>query len=315
MSTGRRRAPSPSRRRLVATGFVFLVLSSWGLARGHDLWIEPSSFLLEPGETVVVSLRLGDSIGEPFPRSRSLIRRFEAVSPNGDGFAVEGIEGYDPAGAVRLDREGVWILAYESRPYFSDLEPEKFEDYLREEGLESILESRRERGESDQRGKELFSRSVKSLLQVGPDAQPSLSADRALGLPLELVAEPGDGKNDDELVLSVLFRRRPLTGALVELRPLAGGHAISERSDSRGQVRFTLADLAADSQVTEWLAAVVHMERATGDEAQRADWRSWFSTSSFVWQPTGPPSEAQSRAAATTRATWTATGASTLSER
>ena len=43
----------------------------------HDMWIEPASFLPQPGQLVSVRLRVGqDLLGDPLPRSSSLINQF-----------------------------------------------------------------------------------------------------------------------------------------------------------------------------------------------------------------------------------------------
>lgn len=265
---------------------VALLSSASGVGLAHDLWIEPSSFVLEPGAPLSLGLRIGDTLGEPFPRAESLILRFESVSPDGSRRPVLGIEGGDPAGFVRPALAGFWTISYESVPSYSHLSARKFESYLIEEGLERISELRRKRGEAESDGTELFSRSVKTLVRVGSAASARLPSDQQVGLPLELVLvsrRPSDPAG--ELVFELLFHGQPVTGARVDIRRF-GAEEIDDwvRSDEHGRVRFASRD---GGWTGRWIVAAVHMlpaEEAPGRElsgSTAADWRSWFSTLTF----------------------------------
>src|SRR5207249_7443329 len=51
-----------------------------------------------------------------------------------------------------------------------ELEPEKFESYLKDEGLERVVKIRSDRKETLKPGREVFSRCAKTLLKVGAGA-------------------------------------------------------------------------------------------------------------------------------------------------
>ena len=136
------------------------------------------------------------------------------VGPSGER-PVLGRDGMDPAGLVRLDAPGIWFVGYRSRPSAVELTPEKFEQYLREEGLEHIIQERVARKETLLPVRERFSRSVKSLLRYGGD-QAVQGYDRALGMTLEFVLDADPARASGGRVPVRLLRDgRPLPGALV----------------------------------------------------------------------------------------------------
>lgn len=246
--------------------------------RAHDLWIEPSSFRPAQAQVVAARLRVGMAFrGDPVPRMTEQIERFAAVGPGGE-IPLKGAEGTDPAGFAALTAPGTWLLVYDSDHARVELEGAKFEAYLREEGLERISRLRAQRGQTAARSREIFSRCAKALVTVGDG--PAAGYDRVLGLPLELVPQaspagpPAGPPADTELPVLLLFRGKPLAGALVVAVPRdRPGAKVSGRTDAAGRVRLRL-DHAAD-----WLVKAVHMEPAPADSG--ADWESFWASLTF----------------------------------
>ncbi len=279
------------------------------------MWLVPSSFVAEPAELLSVSLMVGHrDQAEAVPRDSRRIIRFQAVDLAAEtanrpaSYAgstrsehtldLPGFDGRTPLGHLRPDRAGAQALIYESTAAFSELPPAAFEAYLREEGLDVVQAARVRRGEENMPGRELYSRSLKSLVRVGqgrvgPEAA-SIEAsrvDRPLGLPLEFVlqgeyrqssqpARAGGARTGDrEVVLHLLWQGEPLAGALVDMVPLsapAGDRTHqSVRTGADGSLRVALGAGA-------WMASSVHAERATGDEVARAEWRTFFASLTFA---------------------------------
>jgi uncharacterized GH25 family protein len=183
----------------------------------------------------------------------------------------------DPAGLVRMDDPGVWLIGYRSRPSPLELAAPAFDQYLREEGLERIIEERKARNESATRGRERFSRSVKSLVHVGPSS--SSGYDRVLGLTLEFVpeADPQTAAGG-RLPVKLLHDGKPLQGALVVAMRRAPGVAgegevaLRTRTDAEGRIEVPVTS-------GEWLLKAVHMERAAAGTT--ADWESVWTALTF----------------------------------
>jgi uncharacterized GH25 family protein len=260
------------------TAWVLLVslvsLTTAPVLEAHDLWIEPSNFRPAPGERVAVRLRVGQAFrGDPVPRMAQQIERFAAVGPGGE-IPLPGVEGTDPAGWGSLPAPGTWILVYDSDHSSVELEGPKFEAYLAEEGLERISRLRAQSGQTAARSREIYSRCAKALLQAGGGA--AAGYDRVLGLPLELVpgASPAGLPAGGELPVTLLFRGKPLAGALVVAIPRGAPAAkVSGRTGADGKVRLRL------DRPGDWLVKAVHMEPAP--KGSGADWESFWASLSF----------------------------------
>lgn len=248
---------------------VLLSLLVARAALAHDFWIEPSTFRPQAGELVTVGLRVGQQfVGDAVARDSQLIERFTFADAGGER-PIGGIEGRDPAGYLRLEQQQAAVIVYRSRPKFLELPPEKFEQYLRDEGLERVIADRARRGESARPSREIYSRCAKSLLNSDRSAR---LFRRALGLRFEIV--PEDGVGADRMVFRLLYESHPLEGALVvAMHRDDPALRLSIRSDRNGRVKFHLPRNGV------WLIKSVHMVRAPA--VSNADWESLWASLTF----------------------------------
>jgi uncharacterized GH25 family protein len=240
-------------------------------ALAHDFWIEPSTFRPAVPSQLNVALRVGqDFRGDPVPRDDRKIDRFVLAGPAGE-LVIPGLPGTDPAGFARIEHPGLAVIGYRSRRTSIELEAEKFEKYLAEEGLERVSKARAERGETGKPGKEVYSRCAKSLVLAG--GGPTSGFDRPLGFTLELVPEKLAEKPGD-LPVRLLYDGRPLEGALViAMNRDEPEKKISARTGHDGRVRLRLSRAGA------WLVKAVHMVPAPKDTG--ADWESLWASLTF----------------------------------
>ena len=261
----------------LASALAAALLAAPALVSAHDFWIEASSFRPAVGSAVQLRLFVGPHFeGEPFPRVPSLISRFVLVpAATGTERDVPGRAGMDPAGVIRVESPGLQIVAYRSLNSPLTVDAAKFDEYLKEEGLEKIGELRRKRGESDKPAREAFSRCAKALLEA-PGGTEGGGNDRAVGLTLELVAEknPYTLAENEELPVRLLLEGRPLAGALVQAQ-LHGEPAVkaSARTDQQGRVRLRLA------RPGFWLVKAVEMSPAP--KGVDAEWQSLWASLTF----------------------------------
>jgi len=258
------------------TPFKSTVVLFFAAARllAHDFWIEPSTFRPEVGATVGFALRVGEGFrGDPVPRSPDRIARFVLVSPSRET-PIEGGSGDEPAGVARVSEPGLQIVGYRSKTSKVELDAEKFEQYLKEEGLERIVALRARRGESEKPTREIYSRCAKALLSAGGAGKSA--PDRVLGFTLELVA----GKNPyafttgGSFPVRLEYEGKPLAGALVvALNRDAPAVRLSARTDAKGNASFLLASPGA------WLVKAVHMVPAPAGSG--ADWESTWASLTF----------------------------------
>ena len=244
------------RRLLWSVSLLGLLLAA-GPLLAHDFWLEPSSYAPAPGTRVSVRLRVGQQLhGDPMPRDPQAIVRFAALGPNGES-PIQGVPGVDPAGFLTPSVPGLYLLVYRSNHANVELAADKFEQYLKDEGLEPIIAARARKGQSAAAGKEIFSRCAKALLSVGSFGEaPKASYDRPLGLTLEIVPEanPTVLAVGQTLPLHLLYEGKPLADAKVTAIPAARPEElVSARTDAKGRVSLPLA------RGGMWLIKAVHM--------------------------------------------------------
>ena len=240
----------------------------------HDLWIEASAFRPDPGRVVGLHLRVGqDFLGDPIPRDPSLIEQFVAITPDRTA-PIVGQDGADPAGLLRQVTPALIVVAYRSRSTAITLPPEKFNQYLRDEGLDDVARMRAERKQEQAPARELFARCAKALIQTG--APSSSETDRAVGMTLELIAarNPYVLRAGDSLSVQLLHEKKPLKGALViALNRQHPGTRVAIRTDASGRVIVPL------SESGDWLIKAVHMVEAA--EGTGAEWQSYWASLTF----------------------------------
>ena len=256
-------------------------------AHAHEFWLMPQSFSVPTSQNVLLELRVGAGWpGVSLGRNPAYIERFGVIYSSGPEQRVGGEPGADPAGEVEVKKSGVAWAVFRSKQSALTLDADKFESYLREEGLESIIEARRVNGTSDVPGRERYSRCAKALLQLGSDrnAEPSFLK-RKTNLTLELIpqTDPRQLRGGGSFKVQLLYLNKPLQGALVKALPQTAlakvgtetaPLLIAGRTDSQGYVTLTL------SHGGVWLINAVHMVAAA--PRLNADWESIWSSLTFA---------------------------------
>jgi len=264
---------SSTRRRCGLLVVMAIALLTAPLA-AHDMWIEPTTFFPELGQIVSLRLRVGqDLLGDPLLLDPALVKQFVVMDVGGSRPVVRR-DGRDPAGLVRVAAPGALVVGYESNPSAIQMAADKFNQYLKEEGLDAVSATRASRRETSAPAREIFSRCAKSLVFSGSTAE--TPGDRPLGFTLELVAErnPYAIRPDQDLPVRLTYENRPLAGALVvAMNRLNPAEKLSARTDKDGRARFRLR---RDGM---WLIKAVHMVPAPA--GAQADWASFWASLTF----------------------------------
>lgn len=261
-------------KRILMCILAALVLCSPALA--HDFWIEPSSFHPEALSKIGVSLRVGENFaGEPVKRSAAKIRQFILVDGNGEK-TISGSEGADPAGEVTLERPGIYVIGYRSNHSSIELDAAKFEAYLKEEGLEHVIELRKKRGQSEKPAREIYSRCAKTIFTTPSSGEAGELHRKPLGFSLEIIPQndPTGLKNGEELSVQLLFEGAPLAGAAITFMPKAAPtESIKAVTNTDGIAKAKL------DKPGMWMVKTVHIIPAF--DASVADWESLWATLTF----------------------------------
>ena len=261
-------------RSTVALAGLLFAWNAWA----HDYWLLPDRLRVTPGARVALSLWVGDDLVPEEARGwqRERTTRFVHVSSSAsEDLLARPVEGASPLLDVALGAPGGHLFVMERNASRIELPADRFEHYLRDEGLDGIIAARRALGESSRAGRERYTRYLKAYVQAGA-ARDAVSS-RTMGQAFELV--PRDDlsrlRPGRPIRVSVRFRGAALAGVTVEALSRVGddiGHARAV-SDARGVVTFTL-----DREGT-WLLRATHMTRC--EACADADWESWWTSYAF----------------------------------
>jgi uncharacterized protein DUF4198 len=265
------------RRRL---GLLLLILPFLGVRAGeaHDFWIAPSPLGPQLGQGVLVRLFAGEWFeGDEIPYRSAHAVRFEYLTTRGKREPLAGREGSSPAAILRPNSPGLYLIAYTSAGTDIVLDASKFNAYLKDQGLDAVLEARQKNGQDQMPGKERFFRYAKALVVTMGAQSDTTTGAEVLGQKLEIVPEfdPVRVANlRGPIRVRVLFEGKPLAGARVLAMPESDPQTglLQGTTDRSGRVSFAL------DRDGVWMVKLVHMVPGR----RGADWES--SWGSLVFQ-------------------------------
>lgn len=272
-----------SARRLLLGAALCLPL--WAAA--HDFWVNPDRFVVAVGDSTQLGMQVGHGDARrasPIPSRR--IVRFAAWTPGGDVIDLRS------DGKLAPIEAGLHLLALETDANAqSHLSADRFNAYVKDEGLWPAAAERDKRGTAGQDAIERYRRVAKALVQAGAPGEGSQDlATKRLGLPLEIVLArpPSDPDAGDTLAAQVFFQGRPLARALVKLTDLDHDAQpfAAQTTDGAGRVVFRRPPPG------NWLLNVVWTTPLSGDEG--IDFDTIFSSLSLGIQADTPQSASAS---------------------
>jgi hypothetical protein len=259
---------------------VALTALAWALsAHAHEFWITPDRFLLPAPGSAILSLSVGQEFtGERVGFSRPLLAQFQHIREGARMDLRERVPSDAVAPSWRIDfaRPGTHLVAITTEPSEIVLPAEKFNDYLRAEGLAAVLRERARSGRSETPGRERYRRNIKTLVQVGARGDATFAARTGQRLEIMPRSDPARAHSGKPLAFTLLFDARPLPQALVKFWHRSGDRVqvLSATTDRNGQVAFT------PSEPGTWMASVVHMIPVTDSPAH--DWDSFWGNLTFA---------------------------------
>jgi uncharacterized GH25 family protein len=256
------------------------------LALAHEFWVMPDSFNTTVGHAPTLQLRVGAGWpGEVHAPEPARTLRWDWVDAQG----TQSLRAIRPR-PVQARAPG-WALAiYRSNHAQISLSPQDFEAYLREEGLEQVIETRRLRGDSMAPGREIYSRCAKALVRVehargASRARPKRDLQPRLATQLDLeilpLTDPRSVPSGGPFQFELRWHGRPLRAALLRAYAQHGEAApMQSRSDNKGRVTLNLPKAGV------WLINTVHMRPAP--KRSGADWESTWSSLTLQLGHTAP---------------------------
>lgn len=255
-----------------------LMVSS-SVATAHDFWLAPSGFTASKPAAFGFQFKVGhkDDINH-WSFTWDKIVALRAYSSSG---VLDMASGVVPRTSLvpglaktPVLNDGTYVIGFESYHSVSVLGAEKFNDYASKEGLTAILNHRKERGQEQVAGSELYSRKAKSIVQVGKLLTDN--ATKPVGHTLEIVptSHPYSLK-DNKLTVQVLYKGRPLGNAKIDAIVL-GDSAETEqatKTDENGEASFAFSKSGAVKINVVWGEPLANNPQA--------DFETYFSSLTF----------------------------------
>jgi uncharacterized GH25 family protein len=243
----------------------------------HEFWLQPLKFFYALNESLALSFRVGEEfLGEPWKVKTERIEQLEihSVTKSLD-LRDKIVEDIDKNNVQHiLSEEGTHLIAMRSNNAFSDLEAEKFNEYLKEDALDEALAHRRKTNTLDKNGTEFYNRNAKLLVQVGDKVDDTYK--KIVGHAVEIVPEqnPYSLKVGDRVSFKILYNGKPLFGAKVR---------VWNRHDNRTNIQniFSQQDGVIETHISNKGAWMVSLVKMVPSQDPKADWQSHWASLVF----------------------------------
>lgn len=267
-------------RRLGLWALALTAAVSIAPARAHDFWLEAAPWRLDRPADVDVSLHVG-AAGEqsPWAAAPDRIVSFRSIA-GGRIIDERAALVFDEAakrwsGRVRVDGAGPVALVLETNDSYIELPAERFNDYVRKEGLTLAAQDRAARGAENSPGRERYSRRAEILMFVGNGPREAPPPSTGATLEIKPLDSPFSLADREPLRFRVSYEGAPLAGATVKVESLdiAMIPTRTALTDAKGGVAFVFP---ADGA---WKVSVVWTRPLKGDP--KADFETVFSSVTF----------------------------------
>lgn len=245
-------------------------------AQAHEFWLLPSNFFFKSGEKLLIRFMVGENfMGESWDLKQHRVEKLEHHRLSGVMNFVDSITDAEKYNlAITLKDEGTHMVALQSNNAFIELEGEKFNEYLKEDGLDDVYAHREKTKTLSRPSKEFYSRYSKLLVQVG--ARKDDTFKKIVGFPIEIIPEqnPYSLKKGDPVRFKILYEGKPLFGARVK---------VWNRFDNRTTLQniYTEKNGVIETRISNpgpWMVSVVKM---VPSKLPGAEWQSYWGSLVF----------------------------------
>ncbi len=246
------------------------------IAQAHEFWLQPQKYFYAVGEKAVISFKVGENfMGESWDLKRHRIERLELIGGSRTTDLKTNVkEGDKDNLEIELKENGTHLIVMQSNAAFIELEADKFNSYLIEDGLDNVYDIRKNTNTLNKPSKEFYSRYAKLLLQVGDVKDDAYK--KVIGLPIEIIPDrnPYDLQKGDLIRFKIMWQGKPCFGAKV---------SVWNRFDNRTTIQniYTEQDGTMETHISNpgaWMVSVVRMIPST---KEGADWESYWGSLVF----------------------------------
>ncbi|WP_373514221.1 DUF4198 domain-containing protein [Persicitalea sp.] len=260
---------------------AFLLIATAATALAHEFWIFPENFFPKVGDKLAWKIQVGeDYMGERWGGGSRRVERLRLLTSKGEQNLTATIQQSDAQvepPAFKIEQAGTQMLVLETNNSFIELEAEKFEGYLKEDGLQLAIDYRQKNGEQQKIGREFYRRCAKTIMQVGTATNDLPTQPTGVDLDIIPLQNPYAMKPNSPLSCRIIYNQKPLANAMVRCWRRVNGKTEVEfqQTDAKGEATFALTKKGKAS----YMLSSVHMVRLTGDD--KADWQSLWGSVTF----------------------------------
>ncbi|HMX41284.1 MAG TPA: DUF4198 domain-containing protein, partial [Saprospiraceae bacterium] len=244
----------------------------------HEFWIEPIRYRLDPGEGFRLYFFVGENfVGERWTNKRKRLQSIAHYMPTNlqQDLLKTATESDSAYLDLRFNEEGTHMVAMSSQNAYIELDAQKFNAYLEEDGLSDVLEHRRKTHTDTMPARELYCRYAKAIVQVSEPM--SATFGQKVGTPLEIlpITNPYALQLGERMSIKVLYKGEPAQNKLVKVwhRQPGGTRQQNLRTNMKGNLSFPVDGRGV------WMVSLVHMVPAA--DSTQADWQSHWATLTF----------------------------------
>lgn len=185
----------------------------------HDLYVKMETYFLEPNKVAVLSLYNGT-----FEKSENIITRDRIIDASfvnqGKRVSIDPDQWVDKDSTVtqlafHTGEAGTYVVGVSTKARNIELTSDKFNKYLKHDGVLDMLERRTTNNLLDQDAVESYQKHVKAIYQVGESKTNNWNT--ILGYPIEFVPKdnPYEKYSGESLEVQLLLDGKPLANQLV----------------------------------------------------------------------------------------------------
>lgn len=255
---------------------VLLVLLAAGVAKSQEFWLQPKKFRLALNEELNTAFLEGENFeGESWDWKKNKILKLELshlakvtdlklqVKPD----AKDKLK-------FKLLEAGTYLLSMQSNETYLEQEANKFNDYLKENGLDDVIDMRAKANTLDQPSKEFCSRYAKLLVQAGTKTDDTFKKKTGMRIDIIPKQNPYLLKSGDYLLCQVLFDGQPSAHQMVKVWNKIGNTTFQQNNftENDGTIKFPISSRGP------WMVTTVKM---IPSEKPGADWQSFWGSLVF----------------------------------
>ncbi len=262
----------------IFTAFALFLATTFVFA--HEFWLSPSDFFPKLGDKI----KLGVFVGENYEAER-----WGGGSRRVGILKIRTAIKWLPLTVMQSDtsiqlpdyevtESGTHVFTLTTNESFIELEPAKFEAYLKEDGLTNALEYRQKNNESQRNGRELYRRCAKTIVQVGSKTDNTATMRSDLILDIKPTQNPYSLTKNQSLSCQFRYDDQNLKNTLVRCwRRFEGKTEIEfQQTDNQGFATFKLPKKGTGV----YMVSTVTMAHLTNNP--QADWQSTWGSLTFA---------------------------------